>query len=94
MKIFQRLLRIDGPEELHGNRDDHYPAFEIRFVADGQIPFPQVIGPDPSYTGARVTADYLTAELPARAGDVRYYLEAEDRRGNLSRGALERIFLA
>ncbi len=51
MKIFQRLLRIDGPEELHGNREDHYPAFEIRFVADGQIPLPQVIGPYPSYTG-------------------------------------------
>ena len=63
MKIFQRLLRIDGPEELHGNRDDRYPAFEIRFVADSQIPFPQVIGPYPSQTGARVTADYLTADF-------------------------------
>ena len=68
MKIFQRLLRIDCPEELHGNRDDHYPAFEIRFVADGQIPFPQVIGLYPSQTGARVTADYLTAEPPAGRG--------------------------
>ena len=41
-----------------------------------------------------VKADYLTAELPAGAGEVRYYLEAEDRRGNLARSFLERIFLA
>jgi hypothetical protein len=47
-------------------------------------------GPYPSQTGARVTADYLTAELPVGAGDVRYYIEAEDGRGNCSRGALER----
>ena len=43
MEIFQRLLRIDCPEEIHSDRDDRYPAFELRFVADGQIPFPQVI---------------------------------------------------
>ena len=51
-------------------------------------------GPYPSQAGARLTADYLTAELPVGAGDLRYYVEAEDRRGNVSRGALERIFLA
>ena len=51
-------------------------------------------GPYPSQTGAAMTADYFTAELPVGAGDVRYYIEAQDRRGNLSRGALERIFLA
>jgi hypothetical protein len=51
-------------------------------------------GPYPSETGAAVTADYYTAELPAGAGDVRYYIEAEDLRGNVSRGALERVFLA
>ena len=51
-------------------------------------------GPYPTQTGARLTADYVTAELPAGAGDVRYYLEAEDKRGNVARGALERLFLA
>jgi hypothetical protein len=51
-------------------------------------------GPYTSYTGARVTADYCTVELPVGAGDVRYYVEAEDQRGNVSRGALERIWLA
>ncbi len=51
-------------------------------------------GPYPSETGARVTAHYLTAELPIGAGDVRYYIEAEDGSGNLARGALERIWLA
>lgn len=52
------------------------------------------LGPYPSQTGARETADYLTAELPAGADDARYYLESEDRRGNVTRGSLERIFLA
>jgi hypothetical protein len=51
-------------------------------------------GPYPCETGAAVTADYLTAELPIGAGDARYYIEAEDGRGNVSRGALERIWLA
>ncbi|NBC12157.1 MAG: glycosyl hydrolase family 57 [Gammaproteobacteria bacterium] len=51
-------------------------------------------GPYPTQTGARLTADYVTAELPVGAGDVRYYLEAEDKRGNIARGALERLFLA
>ena len=51
-------------------------------------------GPYSSHNGAAVTADYLTAELPIGAGDVRYFIEARDRRGNVSRGTLERIFLA
>ncbi|MEI2742017.1 MAG: glycosyl hydrolase family 57 [Candidatus Competibacter sp.] len=51
-------------------------------------------GPYPSQTGAALTAHYFTAELPAGAGDVRYYIEAEDGKGNVSRGALERVFLA
>lgn len=50
--------------------------------------------PYPSKTGATVTADYYTAEFPVGAGDVRYYIEAVDNTGNVSRGALERIFLA
>jgi hypothetical protein len=51
-------------------------------------------GPYPSQTGAAVTANYFTAALPVGAGDVRYFIEAEDRRGNIARGALERIFCA
>ena len=51
-------------------------------------------GPYPTNTGATVTANYLTADLPAGAGDVRYYIEVEDNRGNLSRSSLERIHLA
>jgi hypothetical protein len=51
-------------------------------------------GPYPSQTGAAAVGDYCTAELPVGAGDVRYYIEAEDGRGNVARGALERIFLA
>jgi hypothetical protein len=51
-------------------------------------------GPYPCETGARQTADYFTAELPVGVGDVRYYIEAEDGCGNVSRGALERLYLA
>lgn len=48
----------------------------------------------PSQTGAAVTAHYVTADLPVGVGDVRYYIEAEDQLGNVSQGALERIWLA
>lgn len=51
-------------------------------------------GPYPSQTGAAVTADYYTAELPVGSGDVRYFIEAEDALGNRSQSALERIYLA
>ena len=50
-------------------------------------------GPYPTGTGARLVANYLSAALPAGAGDVRYYLEAIDGRGNKSRSSLERVFL-
>ncbi|GAB6054012.1 hypothetical protein JCM17960_28320 [Magnetospira thiophila] len=51
-------------------------------------------GPYESQTGARVSAAYYTAPLPPGLGDIRYYIEAEDRRGHLSRSALERIYVA
>lgn len=51
-------------------------------------------GPYPSESGAILTADYFTAALPVGAGDLRYWIEAEDRCGNRSRGDLERVFMA
>ncbi len=48
----------------------------------------------PSRAGARVSANYLTAPLPEGAGDLRYHIEAEDGAGNVTRGALERVFVA
>lgn len=51
-------------------------------------------GPYPTQTGAVSTATYYTATLPSGAGDVRYYIEAEDGKGNVARSALERVFLA
>jgi hypothetical protein len=50
-------------------------------------------GPYPSRTNATVTAGYYTAELPPGAGDVRFYIEAIDMKGNWSYSSLERIFL-
>ncbi len=51
-------------------------------------------GPYPSRTGASATSNLYEAELPEGLGDVRYWIEAEDGRGNASRGALERVYLA
>ena len=51
-------------------------------------------GPYPSQTGAAITGTYYTVQLPVGAGDVRYYIEAEDNKGNVSRSALERVYLA
>lgn len=51
-------------------------------------------GPYPSQTGAVIIANHYTASLPVGAGDVRYYIEAEDGWGNISRSALERVYLA
>ncbi len=51
-------------------------------------------GPYPTQTNAAITANYFTAKLPEGAGDVRYTIEAEDRKGNLAVSALERIYLA
>jgi hypothetical protein len=43
---------------------------------------------------ATVSGHYYTAVLPVGAGDVRYYIEGEDRAGNVARSALERVYLA
>jgi hypothetical protein len=51
-------------------------------------------GSYPSETGAMRSANYFTVDLPEGLGDLRYFIEAEDRRGHVSRGALERVFLA
>jgi hypothetical protein len=51
-------------------------------------------GPYPSRTGAAVTANYFTADLPVGAGDVRFFIEAEDDKGNGARSTLERVYLA
>ncbi len=51
-------------------------------------------GAYPSRTGPDRIAHLYTAELPAGAGDIRYWIEAEDGKGNVARGALERIFCA
>jgi hypothetical protein len=48
----------------------------------------------PSQTGPSVTAHYFTSELPQGAGEVSYYIEAEDNKGNVSRSSLERVYLA
>nr|VFK63778.1 MAG: Glycosyl hydrolase family 57 [Candidatus Kentron sp. UNK]VFK70895.1 MAG: Glycosyl hydrolase family 57 [Candidatus Kentron sp. UNK] len=51
-------------------------------------------GPYPSQTGPAVIANYYTAQLPVGAGHVRYFIEAEDKKGNVARGSLEGIYLA
>jgi hypothetical protein len=50
-------------------------------------------GQYPSKTGARRSAQYYTVQLPVGLGDVRYYVEAEDGRGNIARSSFERVHL-
>lgn len=40
------------------------------------------------------TAEHVVFELPVGAGDCRYFITATDQKGNVSRSALERIYLA
>jgi len=64
-------------------------------TANGEKTIPmQDHGAYPSQTGPVVTAHYFTADLPVGAGDVRYFIEAEDGKGNVGRSNLERIYLA
>jgi len=50
-------------------------------------------GAYPSQTSPAATGEYYTAKLPVGAGDIRYYIEAVDKMGNMSTSSLERIFL-
>lgn len=51
-------------------------------------------GAYPSRTQAHVAAEFFTLALPLGAGDIRYFIEAEDNQGNIAQSALERVFLA
>ncbi len=51
-------------------------------------------GAYPSRTSPTVTGEYYTAKLPQGAGDISYYIEAVDKKGNKAVSSLERIFLA
>jgi hypothetical protein len=67
----------------------------VERTADGESRKPMTNrGPYPSETAPTIIADYYTATLPTAAGDIRYFVEAEDRRGNIARSALERVYLA
>jgi hypothetical protein len=50
-------------------------------------------GPYPTQTGAVMSARHYTMALPVGLGDVRYFIEAVDTHGNVSRGSLERVYL-
>jgi hypothetical protein len=69
-------------------------TLHLRSSGGGQVLPMKDQGPYPSETGARATARYYVVDLPVGLGDCRYYIEAEDGAGNLSRGSLERIWLA
>lgn len=53
----------------------------------------QSAGSYPSRSGAKVSAGFFRADLPSGAGHIRYFIEAVDGQGNISRGALERLYL-
>lgn len=51
-------------------------------------------GAYPAQTGAKAVANLYTADLPMGLGDVRFYIEATDHKGNVAKGSLDRVFLA
>lgn len=51
-------------------------------------------GPYPSRTSPGAIAHLYTCALPVGIGNTRYFIEAEDAKGNRTRSSLERIFLA
>lgn len=51
-------------------------------------------GPYPSQTNPIRTAHYYTAQLPEGGGEIRYYIDTIDKRGNRSHSSLERLYLA
>jgi hypothetical protein len=91
---------LDAPREgtIHTFVSDVSGLKRVEIVirgGAGESRLPMVDRGDyPTRTGAVRTARYLTAALPAGAGDVRYFIEAEDSAGNVSRGTLERVYLA
>jgi hypothetical protein len=71
------VVGADGNRPASGN--------ETRIKMEG--------GAYPSRTSPQVIGEYYTAKLPIGIGDVRYYIEAIDKKGNRSVSSLERIFL-
>lgn len=62
--------------------------------SQGEKRFPMLShGTYPSRTNPFVTAEYFTLELPPSIGEIKYYIEAMDKEGNLSYSSLERLFL-
>ena len=71
----------------------HRPHLHLRYLRRGESDFGAARrrqratiadgdrAPYPTQTGAAITANYYTAALPVGAGDIRYFVEAEDGRG-------------
>ena len=91
---------LDAPREgtLHTFIYDISGLKKVTLVvrdSKGEVALPMTDnGAYPSQTGAAIVANYFTAKLPVGAGDVRYYIQAEDGKGNIARSALERVYLA
>ena len=91
---------LDAPREgtVHTFIHDISGLKKVMLVlrdSKGEVAMPMTDnGVYPSQTGAAIVANYYTAKLPVGAGDVRYYIQAEDGKGNISRSALERVYLA
>ncbi|HSO42633.1 MAG TPA: hypothetical protein VLR47_07320, partial [Rhodospirillales bacterium] len=71
MKVFDEFIRIDLPEAVEadaGSRKN--PAFEIEIVANGQIPFPQVILQ--AHGGQNVIGGDAIERAPGEAGEGSY----------------------
>lgn len=85
MAVFSQIERIEIPDELTADMAGRGPAFDVVFVADGEIPFPQVIvwegGRSHLYKGDDIQAEpghRYRARIPAgqlSAGHYRVQVE-------------------
>jgi len=64
----------------------------LRTPKGEQVLQPRLHQPYPSQTGPARTADHVVFDLPAGAGDCRYFITAVDKKGNVSKSALERVW--
>ncbi|MFW5724416.1 MAG: glycosyl hydrolase family 57, partial [Halochromatium sp.] len=85
MPIFGRFLDIDCPSRLVLAADGRYPAFRVEFVADGEIPFPQVI----LRASGRETLINHAAILGVEDGSGRWHYQATVPAGSAAGERLE-----
>lgn len=59
-RVFRRFLNVKMPEKLTANAKGQSPPFEIELVADGLIPFPQIVFYQPTGNKKIIGGDLIS----------------------------------